>query len=57
VRQEHGVKELVEIRHGDALEVDLSPATTLFLYLVPQVSDLVVYDSSRLTGSELLRCL
>ncbi|KAG7376713.1 hypothetical protein PHYPSEUDO_012857 [Phytophthora pseudosyringae] len=34
--QEHGVGALVDIRHGDALEVDLTPATALFLYLVPQ---------------------
>ncbi|KAE8907570.1 hypothetical protein PF005_g2180 [Phytophthora fragariae] len=34
--EEHGVQTLVEVRHGDALEVDLTPATALFLYLVPQ---------------------
>lgn len=35
--EERGVKELVDIRHGDALEVDLTTATAMFLYLVPQV--------------------
>ncbi|KAG6622465.1 cyclopropane-fatty-acyl-phospholipid synthase [Phytophthora cinnamomi] len=34
--EEHGVQALVDVRHGDALEVDLTPATALFLYLVPQ---------------------
>ncbi|RMX63734.1 hypothetical protein DD238_006349 [Peronospora effusa] len=34
--EEHGVKELVDIRHGDALKVDLTTATAMFLYLVPQ---------------------
>jgi hypothetical protein len=31
------VQDLVQIVHGDALEADLSSATALFLYLVPQV--------------------
>ncbi|CAI5721960.1 unnamed protein product [Hyaloperonospora brassicae] len=31
-----GVKDLVDIRHGDALEVDLTTATAMFLYLVPR---------------------
>ncbi|KAL4160383.1 hypothetical protein PRNP1_000953 [Phytophthora ramorum] len=34
--EEHGVGDLVDVRHGDALEVDLTSATALFLYLVPQ---------------------
>uniref|UniRef100_K3WE72 Methyltransferase domain-containing protein n=1 Tax=Globisporangium ultimum (strain ATCC 200006 / CBS 805.95 / DAOM BR144) TaxID=431595 RepID=K3WE72_GLOUD len=33
---EHNVSDRVEIVHGDALQVDLSQATALFLYLVPQ---------------------
>ncbi|KAG1701628.1 hypothetical protein DVH05_010932 [Phytophthora capsici] len=33
--EERGVQELVDIQHGDALEVDLTSATALFLYLVP----------------------
>ncbi|KAJ0405384.1 hypothetical protein P43SY_000263 [Pythium insidiosum] len=34
--QDEGVESLVEIRHADALQADLSSATALFLYLVPQ---------------------
>lgn len=30
-----GVTELVEVVHGDACEVDLEPATKIFVYLVP----------------------
>ena len=37
--QESGVMDLVDIRHGDALEVDLTTATAMFLYLVPRVRD------------------
>ncbi|TDH65533.1 hypothetical protein CCR75_007454 [Bremia lactucae] len=36
VAHEHGMKARVDIRHGDALKVDLTLATALFLYLVPQ---------------------
>ncbi|KAI9996741.1 hypothetical protein PInf_000002 [Phytophthora infestans] len=36
--KEHGMEMLVEIQHEDALAVDLTLATALFLYLVPQVS-------------------
>ncbi|CAH0479701.1 unnamed protein product [Peronospora belbahrii] len=34
--EKYGVQELVDIRHGDALEVDLTTATAMFLYLVPE---------------------
>ncbi|GLD97644.1 hypothetical protein PINS_up006334 [Pythium insidiosum] len=34
--QVEGVESLVEIRHEDALTTDLSSATAMFLYLVPQ---------------------
>ncbi|EEY57242.1 uncharacterized protein PITG_11070 [Phytophthora infestans T30-4] len=35
-RTRHGMEMLVEIQHEDALAVDLTLATALFLYLVPQ---------------------
>ncbi|TYZ67518.1 hypothetical protein PybrP1_004644 [[Pythium] brassicae (nom. inval.)] len=34
--REHDIEERVVIVHGDALQADLSHATALFLYLVPQ---------------------
>uniref|UniRef100_A0AAV1U0L9 Methyltransferase domain-containing protein n=1 Tax=Peronospora matthiolae TaxID=2874970 RepID=A0AAV1U0L9_9STRA len=34
--EESGVMDLVAVRHGDALEVDLTTATAMFLYLVPR---------------------
>ncbi|CEG41652.1 cyclopropane-fatty-acyl-phospholipid synthase [Plasmopara halstedii] len=34
--QEHGLEALVDIQYGNALNVDLTRATALFLYLMPQ---------------------
>uniref|UniRef100_M4BDS1 Methyltransferase domain-containing protein n=1 Tax=Hyaloperonospora arabidopsidis (strain Emoy2) TaxID=559515 RepID=M4BDS1_HYAAE len=44
--RESGVMDLVDIRHGDALEVDLTTATAMFLYLVPRGIQLLLpkYD-------------
>ncbi|DBA01200.1 TPA: hypothetical protein N0F65_002335, partial [Lagenidium giganteum] len=34
--QDEGMQDLVQVHHGDALQADLSTATALFMYLVPQ---------------------
>src|SRR5262249_49748013 len=36
--KEAGVGNLVEIRQGDALKVDVSPATVVTLYMLPEVN-------------------
>lgn len=39
--QEEGVDHLVEFRHGDALKVDVSPATIVTLYMFPWFNELM----------------